>query len=352
MKSLNDIEWKEFEIKIFFDIQNSKAYHRNELTSSNKGIPYITRTNLNNGLDDIVLEKINIKINPSNTIVFGAENATFFYHPYEYITGNKMYFLSSPKINKYTGLFLVQCLNKSIKDCGFGYGQGLTGTRVQKRHVVLPINNKEEINWQFMEDYTKNKEQELKNKYKKQIEARIKKLEKFINEDKEWQEFYLKDIFNLVQRGKRLKNADHIYGERPYVSSTFMNNGVDDYVSNKDKVRIFDNCLTLANSGSVGSSFYQPYKFVASDHITALKTNSFSKYVYLFIATMTARLSQKYDFNREINDKRINREIIMLPVNVENQPDYEYMENYMKYIEQQKLLKYINFIGFTALVSE
>lgn len=28
--------------------------------------------------------------------------------------------------------------------------------------------------------------------------------------DREWNEFYLRDIFPDIQRGKRLKNADHI----------------------------------------------------------------------------------------------------------------------------------------------
>lgn len=40
---------------------------------------------------------------------------------------------------------------------------------------------------------------------------------------------------------------------------------------------------------------------------------------------MLSGLSQKYNFNREINDKRISREIILLlPITKKRDVDYEY----------------------------
>lgn len=162
--------------------------------------------------------------------------------------------------------------------------------------------------------------------------------------NKQWKAFFIVDIFDTVQRGKRLKTADHLTGEIPYVSSSALNNGVDDYVSNNNGVRRFSNCLSLANSGSVGSSFYEPFEFVASDHITHLKNKKFNKYHYLFLATMTSRLSQKYNFNREINDKRIAREIILLPITDKGSPDYTYMEKYSKNLLREKIQRYIKYV--------
>ena len=99
---------------------------------------------------------------------------------------------------------------------------------------------------------------ELSNLQDKDIEAL---------EDKEWHEFFLlKDIFPTVQRGKRLKESNQVAGLTPYISSTALNNGVANFIGNKSGVRLFSDCLTIANSGSVGSSFYHPYVFVASDH--------------------------------------------------------------------------------------
>ena len=115
-------------------------------------MPYITRTSFDNGLEDVVFNE-GFSINPKNTISLGAENADFFYQGIEYLTGNKMYYLSNKHINRYVGLFLVQTLQKSIQNCGFGYGKGLTGTRLKNRKLLLPIDSKGQPNWEFMESF-------------------------------------------------------------------------------------------------------------------------------------------------------------------------------------------------------
>lgn len=161
--------------------------------------------------------------------------------------------------------------------------------------------------------------------------------------DRQWHEFFIKDIFTEVQRGKRLTKSNQVPGRLPYISSTALNNGVDNFIGNESGVRIFENCLTIANSGSVGSTFYHPYSFVASDHVTHLKNPAFDSYVYLFLATQANKLSEKYNFNREINDKRISRDKIMLPVNAAGDPDYEYMSRYMSNLESRKREEFLNF---------
>lgn len=162
--------------------------------------------------------------------------------------------------------------------------------------------------------------------------------------DKEWNPFLVTELFSTIQRGKRLKSEDHIPGEMPYVSSSSLGNGVDDFVSNTKNVRIFADCLSLANSGSVGTCFYEPFSFVASDHITHLKNEKYNKHHYLFLATILNRLSQKYNFNREINDNRISRERILLPVGEDGKPDFIFMENYTKNQEKILLQKYLKYI--------
>lgn len=346
---MENISWKKFKIvEVLGNSINSKAYHSENLkfiTNGEQGIAYITRTNLNNGFFSIVKDD-EYKINPSNTISLGAENAKYFYQPYSYITGNKMYYYNLNKINKYSGLFITRCLNNSIKNCGFGYGMGLTGTRSDDRSFMLPVNKNDEPDFEFMENYMKIiLEKELNNikLYCKNTLSYIeyKKIDDLKN--KEWKEFYIKSIFIYINRGKRLKKGDHVLGNIPYVSSTMMNNGVDSFIGNKEGKR-FNNCITLANSGSVGATFYHKYEFIGSDHITALKNDNFNKYVYLFLTTIVSRIGDKYSFNREINDFRISKEKILLPVNQENEPDYEYMEQYIKNIMFEQYSRYLQFL--------
>ena len=153
----------------------------------------------------------------------------------------------------------------------------------------------------------------------------------------QWKEFQLDEIFETIKRGKRLIKKKQIAGDKPYVSSSALNNGVDNFVSNSQGVREFINGLTIANSGSVGAVFYHPYKFVASDHVTFLGRADLTKYEYLFLSTALSRLGNKYAFNREMSDPRIRRERIVLPATTAAHPDWGYMRMYMQTIEQLQL---------------
>lgn len=156
-------------------------------------------------------------------------------------------------------------------------------------------------------------------------------------EEVEWEVFPFDKIFRKIQRGRRLKKDDHIDGDVPYVSSTSLNNGVDGFIGNDDKVRKFKNNLTLANSGSVGSCFYHHYEYIASDHVTSLTLENADKYIYLFMATIVKRLEEKYSFNREVNDKRIRTEKLILPVDENGNPHWEYMSQFMQNLEAEKV---------------
>lgn len=162
--------------------------------------------------------------------------------------------------------------------------------------------------------------------------------------DREWKDFSVPYIFQKIQRGKRLKNADHISGIIPYASSTANNNGVDDYIEAIDGTRVFENCISLANSGSVGTAFYEPFAFVASDHVTSLKRENTSQYVYLFLTAVLEQQGSNFNFNREINDLRIRKMRVMLPVDDNDEPDYQFMEDYMKELMTAKRKQYQEYV--------
>ena len=190
-------------------------------------------------------------------------------------------------------------------------------------------------------------------RYKQFVAERLSELEyKAVPalDEVEWSPFFVSDIFDEIERGKRLKKADHKPGCVPYVSSTALNNGIDGFIEASPGARVFGNCVSLANSGSVGSAFYEPFVFVASDHITHLKTEGFSKWLYLFLSTTLKKQSVNFNFNREINDARIKKMQIMLPVAPSGEPDYAYMEQYAKNLMLRKYEQYLSYLdGDTAI---
>lgn len=145
-------------------------------------------------------------------------------------------------------------------------------------------------------------------------------------------EFGIKDIFEY-ERGKRYKKVDHIAGNLPYISSTSVNNGIDGYVSLTANLKSYQNCITLANSGSVGSSFYHCYEFVPSDHVHVLwlkNGKSLTKEIALFLITSLQANKSLFNFNKEISNKTIEEIKIMLPENTGGTPDWAAMESFIK----------------------
>ena len=62
------------------------------------------------------------------------------------------------------------------------------------------------------------------------------------------------------------------------------------------------------------------------------------------MSTIIRRLEEKYSFNREINDKRISREKLFLPIDKNGEPHWEYMSNFVKKLEKEKIEKILNYL--------
>lgn len=343
--NLADAEWHEFFIEDIAEIKSGVRLTKADMTTGVK--PFIGSTDSNNGITNFVSDSNRSEDSNVLGVNYNGSVVENFYHPYTAIFSDDVKRLSLKNVagNKYHYLSLKNSILKQKSK--YQYSYKFNEKRLSRQKVMLPLGDGGLPNWQLMESYTKAFMEKKKAKYidfcrKELVKFKPKKIEPF--EDKEWHEFFLKDIFKFVQRGKRLTKANQTEGKHPYVSSTASNNGVDNFIGNEEGVRIFSSCLTIANSGSVGSSFYHPYKFVASDHVTHLQNDNFDRHIYLFIATLTNRLSNKYNFNREINDKRISRDKVMLPINDDGEPDFEYMGQYMMYLEYQKRNQYLDYI--------
>jgi hypothetical protein len=340
---LKNINWGEFLIEDLF-----KIYTGGDLVISRikKGtLPIVSHSLENNGIAAWTAPIENRKLFDQSKTISLADRGNFYAYvqKYDFYIGTRVKALESnyDKINKYILQFICTAINKqSIK---FSYGNNATGG-TEKIRILLPKTDDGNPDYELMNLYIIEKEQDKISGYFNYISKRLKKLKKykFVEslEKKEWKEFFLHDIFTAIQRGKRLKEEKHIKGKMPYIASSAYRNGVNNFVSNKERVRIFTRSLTLANSGSVGSCFYQPYTYVASDHVTKLENPKLNKSIMLFMSTVIARIGEKYSYNREISDERIKREKILLPVNESQEPDYIYMDNFMKRIEYTTLLKY------------
>jgi hypothetical protein len=86
-----------------------------------------------------------------------------------------MYYITNRKLTKNIALFIKTCCNQSIKGAGFGYGKGLIGTRMRKRRILLPISNNQP-DWDFMEQYIKERQEQIINEYKSFVNNRLQNI--------------------------------------------------------------------------------------------------------------------------------------------------------------------------------
>ncbi len=134
-------------------------------------------------------------------------------------------------------------------------------------------------------------------------------------------------------------------GDTPFIGATSVNNGITNFVNNINE-SLDSNVLGVNYNGSVVESFYHPYECLFSDDVKRfhLKDYPDNKYVLLFFKTIILKQKEKYMFGYKFNAERMKKQIIIVPVNDEGNPDYTFMEQYMINIEiilLEKILKYI-----------
>ncbi len=331
--------WKEFFLEDIVSIGGGKRLTKADMKLGD--MPFVGASELNNGITAFTcsinesLDSNVLGVNYNGSVGFS------FYHPYKAIFSDdvkRIKWLDSSRNNRYTLLFLSSMIGQ--QKCKFAYGYKFNAQRMKRQKILLPATAVGSPHWRFMEAYKRQTGQQI---LKPTIERLCKRLinEELINVKfgggkllhPNWKPFPFTEVFTEIQRGKRLKKADHTEGNVPYVSSTALNNGVDGFVGNEGGVRKFSDCLTVANSGSVGSAFYHRYEFVASDHVTQLRRQGLDKYAYLFLVPMVSRLAEKYSFNREINDERIKREKLLLPATEQGDIDFAFMSSFMQQLE-------------------
>ncbi|GAI91647.1 unnamed protein product, partial [marine sediment metagenome] len=126
----------------------------------------------------------------------------------------------------------------------------------------------------------------------------------------------------------------------PYVSSTHTNNGVICFINSKANDLHKGNTITINRTGSVGESFYQPYPFVASkDRIRVLIPKfKMNRYIGSFLASILRLEKYRFSYGRTWGTNRIKETKIKLPVDKKGNPDWKFMENYIKSLPYSKSL--------------
>ncbi|MCC8369032.1 MAG: restriction endonuclease subunit S [Rickettsia endosymbiont of Oxypoda opaca] len=143
-----------------------------------------------------------------------------------------------------------------------------------------------------------------------------------------WKIFNYEDIFDMKAGKRHHLESSYEEGNTPLVSASENNNGVIEFT---DLEPIYENCLTVSKIGM--STYYQSIPFVPTSDVTILIPKCkklFNKYIALFIATVMNQEKYKWNYGRKIGLNGCKKLATKLPATSQGEPDWEFMENYIK----------------------
>jgi len=344
MLKLNDKTWAPFFIEQIAEVISGRDIYEDERTLGNT--PYISSSSVNNGVCHFVgnvnetLESRYISVNRNGSVGYA------FYHPYKSLISNDCRKIRLYHNNKYVALFV--CVQITAQRMKYNYGYKMGTSRVKRQIILLPTTEKGVPDYDFMEEYVKERETAVLDRHCRYAQKAITQLgnEEMIPKlgDVEWKTFSLSDIFD-VKPGKRLTKAEMKPGNVPFIGASETNNGITAFVENSNESEDC-NVLGVNYNGSVVANFYHPYRCLFSDDVKRfkLKGREVNKYVYLFLKVALLQQKVKYSYGYKFNESRMNKQKILLPVDDSGHPDFNYMERYVKNIVVRKYRQYLSCI--------
>ncbi len=151
---------------------------------------------------------------------------------------------------------------------------------------------------------------------------------KMVLKNRNWRWFTMSDLFE-IKKGKRLTKEDMQSGQTPFIGSSELDNGVTAYVDAEPMHE--GNTITVAYDGSIGEAFYQPTSYWALDSVNVLYPKfTLNPYVAMFLVALIRKEKYRYSYGRKWHVERMNDSKIKLPVAIKGNPDWKFMEDYIK----------------------
>lgn len=163
-----------------------------------------------------------------------------------------------------------------------------------------------------------------------------------------WKEFKIGDLFDIhPTKAYKLNNSNLLEdnGVNPVVVNSSYNNGIGGYTNQKCTEE--GNMITFSDTTSADSIFYQEKPFVGYPHVQGLyplNRNEWSKYSYLFLVTIFREKAKNlnYDYVNKFTRESAKEILLRLPVDKDNNINFQFMEDYMKDIEDKTRISFDN----------
>ncbi|ALD74011.1 restriction endonuclease subunit S [Trueperella pyogenes] len=331
MTTIDTSTWGEFVVTDLFEhIERGKGSGAGSFM--NGAVPYIAASFANNGYVRGVADADGSLTSDGNCIAMivngngGIGRNTYQADPF--VGSSDLQLGYHPRLNVYTGLFLVACLNKSIERYGYNFQWKRTGNAFAQETVFLPVTIDGQPDWNYMQSVMERQIAEQEERLNSLLGISSSPVRKV--DSSNWANFQIQDLFT-IERAKRRTINSYAKGGVPYVTNSAFNNGVTDYLQPKSKDDIEKGrCITINTVD--GSVFWQPHDFLANSSgngLIILRRENLEETAALFLCSIIeAHLDPTFQMMLTTDD--IRNLTLPLPATVDGAPDWVFMTTKME----------------------
>lgn len=330
MKQVNTTYWKVFRIDELFDVVKGKRLTKADMVEGKTN--YIGATAFNNG----ITAKIGNSeyIHPAGTITVcynGSIGQTFYQEEPFWATDDVNVLYPKFTNSKHIALFICPIIYKV--SLNYAYVDKWTAEKMRSSKIKLPSTPDGLPDWKYMEEYMRKIEQRTQTAISAFVASKNKPRK---IDTTYWKEFALSAIFDIVLSKGDIQAKKMKEGDIPLVSSGKFNNGICAHIAEGDgKAEMFDG--NVITTDMFGKSYYQSKPFYAVSHGRVnilIPRFKLSQYIALYlISVLDSSFGSRYSFTGMCSQSQLKQEKILLPATPVGEPDWRYMEMYMRGVE-------------------
>lgn len=330
MGKIDISSWKEFRIGDFFEAERGKVKNIQPLCPGET--PIIAAGAYNQGIagmyeiDSAYENRITISCN-------GAGCGSTFYHPYKFnVNGDAITLIEKDSMSDKAKGFIA-CILNGVFTRKYSYEEKCSPQKALDEIVRLPSTPDGAPDWAYMESYIANLETKVAESLTMLQVA--KDAEKKKVDTREWKESRIGDYFK-VEYGRFHAKDELGAGTINYITTSGFNNGI---TNTCEEATHQGNCITVASDGAMGASFYQEEAFTTSNIVstlTPLPHTPLNKYNAFFLCAIIFGKRAEFGWlGFKMSVDRVRNLRVKLPSTPDGQPDWVYMEEYMRKVERK-----------------
>jgi len=343
--------WQWFRVGDLFPPQKCKCSNATELLEDGDEIAYIGAKKSDNGVMRYVKRVENL-VSRGNCIVFigdGQGSVGYsLYQPVDFIGSTTLIVGYNENLNPYNAGFLVSVLD--LERFRYSFGRKYKKEVVANTKIQLPAikldNGGYTPDWKYMEDFVKDQiipqlPKKAQRVWLQKYDTTPQKQEIMKLNTEEWEWFSVENFCEYPYKAKAY-NANELtecLSNDPkailYVTRTDVNNGCKGYIVNDGFEAVErGNAITIGDTTS--TIFYQNKDFICGDHMVVLRSKFFNIYTGLFITALLNKERFRYNYGRAFTMDIIAKTRIKLPTTPSGEPDWKFMEDYIKSLPYSK----------------